>query len=82
MNEDLIIKKLLEHDEKFVEIKNTMATKDEVRELKVLVEEVVTITKGIKKEQVAQASWLGRLQKNDARQDKDIANIKTNLKMA
>ncbi len=82
MNEDLVIKKLLEHDERFDRIENTMATKDEFRELKVLVEEVVTITKGIQKEQVAQASWLGRLQKNDERQDKDIASIKTNLKMA
>ena len=45
MNEDKIIKKLLDHDERFDKLEEKMATKDDLREIQNTLEEITTIVK-------------------------------------
>lgn len=82
MNEDAVIQKLLDHDQQFQEIRSAMATKDDIRELKELVEEVVTITKKIREDHVFALEWLKRLQDKVDRQEEQIQKIMVQLHLA
>lgn len=88
MNEDKIIQEIMEIKEDIRSLKETSVTKDDFRELKGLVEEVVTITKKIREDHVFALEWLKRLQdKVDAQdkmlhtQDEEIRKIKMQLKI-
>ena len=89
MNEDKIIQKLIEHDEQLKDIRASISTKDDIRELKLLIEEVVVITKKIREDHIFALEWLKRLQDKVDEQDKalrqqhdEIRKIKTQLQMA
>ncbi|MSU75452.1 MAG: hypothetical protein EXS55_02985 [Candidatus Magasanikbacteria bacterium] len=79
---DRVFIKLIEHDDQLKEIRESMATKDDIRELKGIMESVITIAKKIQEDHVFAVEWLKRLQTQIDRQDEDIRQIKLQLKMA
>ena len=82
MNDDLIIKKLLEHDERFDRWEEKMATKDDMREIKNTLDVIVTEIKKIRDDHVFAVEWLKRLQTQVEKQEDDIRQIKLKLQMA
>lgn len=74
--------KLLEHDDRLERIEQTMATKNDVREIIGMLEPVVALAKRLEDERTVQAHRTKRLEDNDARQDEDIRLIKQELKLA
>ena len=92
MNEDKVIQKLLEHDDLFdllgQKLEGTM-TKEDGREMKATLEQVVTIAKKIQDDHFFTIELYRRLQaevdsqKDELhKQDKEIRKIKIQLKMA
>lgn len=79
---DRVFIKLIEHDDQLKEIRETMATKDDIRELKAMMENLTGIVKKIQEDHVFAVEWLKRLQTQIDRQDEDIRQIKLQLKMA
>ena len=82
MNEELVIKKLLEHDDRLQRIEEHMATKDDIRHLTDILEGIATMCKKIQEDHVFAIEWLKRLQTQFDRQEEDIRQIKMRLQMA
>lgn len=58
VNEEKIIQKLLDHDEKLARIEGTMATKDALREMTDILEDIATTVKDIRQEQITTTQWV------------------------
>ncbi len=82
MNEDLIINKLLEHEDRLKRIEENMATKDDVRRMTDLLEGIATIAKRIQEDHVFAIEWLKRLQSQYDKQEEEIRKIKLKLQIA
>ena len=82
MDEKKVITKLIEHDASLDRIERNMATKDDVRDMKDVLESIVTIAKKIQEDHVFAVEWLKRLQDHVERQDEEIRQIKLKLQMA
>ncbi|MBI4281107.1 hypothetical protein HY628_02840 [Candidatus Uhrbacteria bacterium] len=82
MNEDLIIKKLIDHDEQLLYIREHMVTKGDISKVTELLEWLVTAVKKIQDDHTFAIEWLKRLQDQFDRQDEEIRKIKLLLKLA
>lgn len=60
MNEELIVKKLLDHDERFDRLKVTMMTKADKVELLTVIENLAAIVHKIREDQVLMIEWMSR----------------------
>jgi hypothetical protein len=81
MNEDKLIRKLLEHDDRLDRIERNMASKDDVRRMTDLLEGIATICKNIQEEHTFAVEWVKRLQTQVERQEEDIRQIKLRLQI-
>lgn len=79
---DVVIKKLVEHDEQLADIREKMVTKKDYEKHTELLEEIATIVKTTRQEQVFTLDLVKKLEKRDETQDEDIKKIKIQLKMA
>lgn len=82
MDEDKIILKLIEHDEALKEIREHMFTKEESKQLFGALEDITTIIKTIREEQVFSIEWMKRMQDLVDRHEQELQKIKFQLKMA
>lgn len=80
MNEDKIIEKLLEHDQKFEILEKKMD--DGFNKVNETLEQMVTIMKKIQEDHTFALEWLKRLQDQVEKQEQDIIKIKKQLKLA
>ena len=82
MNEDKIIQKLFEHDEKFERV----ATKDSVDRLRDEMirgqEEMITILRRLDQERIFTAEWVRRIEKEVEEHREEIKRIKVQLNVA
>lgn len=80
MNEGKIIKKLLDHDERFDAIEKKIDTmRDESLTVK---DEMMVILKRLDQERILTIEWAKRLEDNAGKQQKEIDHIKHVLKIA
>lgn len=81
MNEDKIITKLAEHDGRF----NEMVTKDEFNQFKnqtlSIQDEMLTILRRLDEERIFTTAWVQRIEKEVEEHTKEIARIKSELKI-
>ena len=81
-NEDKIITKLMEHDEKF----ENLATKDELDKFREEVlsgqDAMMTILKRLDEERIFTQKWVREIEEEVRRQDEEIKKIKLQLKIA
>ncbi len=85
MNEDKVIQKLLEHDDRFERMEQKLentATRDELREIKTILESVAVDVKKIREDHLFVLEWMKRLQDKVDQQEEEIRRIKMQLKMA
>ncbi len=85
MNEDKIIEKLLEHDERLERMESRLdntATRDEIREIRSILEVIAVDVKKIREDHVFALEWMKRLQDKVDQQEEEIRRIKLQLKMA
>lgn len=82
MNEDKVIQKLVEHDDRLERIENAMMTKADGQKIMQTLDEVVIIVKKIREDHVFALEWLKRLQDKVDSQDEEIRKIKMQLKIA
>ena len=82
MDENKVIQKLVDHDEQLSFIRENMATGSDVREIKSVLESLVTIVKKIDEDHTFAVEWLKRLQTQVEKQEEDIRLIKLKLQMA
>lgn len=82
MDEDRIINKLLEHDERLSE----MVTKGEFQEFRREVttanEKMITILERLDQERIFTAEWIKRIESDVERHSQEIARMKQVLKIA
>jgi len=95
MNEDKIIKKLIEHDghfkrldkkliehdERLERIEENMVTKLEHNEVIDTLDKIMTILKRLDQERIFTKEWIKRIDKKVEKHDQDIAQIKEVLKI-
>lgn len=81
MNEDKIIKEIIDLKEEVRDIREMMATKDDIRQIMSVLETLVTAVKKIQEDHVFAVEWLKRLQARVDQQDEEIRRIKLQLKM-
>lgn len=81
MNEELIVKKLIEHDEQLSYIRQNMFTRDDGRKMMDILEGIATVVKKIQEDHTFAIEWLKRLQTQVERQQEDIQKIKVRLQM-
>lgn len=82
MDEDKIITKLLEHDERLERIEENMFTKEDSRKMMELLEGIATVCKNIQEDHVFAIEWIKRLQTKIDQQENEIHAIKARLQMA
>ena len=82
MNEDKIIQKLLEHDERFDKIDEEMVKKTDIREVMNTLEEVATIVKRLDQERIFTTEWIKRIEEKVEQDSLEIVKIKQVLKIA
>lgn len=82
MNETEIVKNIIEVREDTADIRATMATKDDMTEIKDMLENIVTVAKRIQEDQLFSIEWIKRLQDKVDKQDEQIHQIKLHLKLA
>lgn len=89
MNEDLVIKKLLEHDERLQRIEETMATKDNIRGLLDGQDQMMVILKRLDEERVFTYEMVKRiegrvdfLEKESGTQRQELNRVKLQLNIA
>lgn len=82
MNEDKIIKILLNHSEILEKMENSMLTKEDGRKMVNSLENVATICKKIQEDHVFAVEWLKRLQNRSEIHEDDLRRIKLHLKIA
>ena len=85
-NEDKIIKKLLDHDEKLERIEGKIATKRDVDDFKDKIitgqDEMITILKRLDQERIFTHEWVKQLENDVKKNTKDILKLKQVLKIA
>lgn len=82
MDENKVINEIISLRENVEIIKETMATKDDVRRMTDLLEGLTTIAKRIQEDHVFAIEWLKRLQNQFEKQEEEIRQIKLKLQMA
>ena len=89
MNEDKVIQKLVEHDERLDRIEKNMVTKDDYKKHTELLESIVTIVKKTQEDHSFSIEWVKRLQSQVDHQEQgsrkhedEIHKIKMQLKIA
>ena len=75
MDEQMFVKKLLDHDLRFDRIEERMATKDDIAELKQMMEKLTTMVAKIQEDQLFAIEWLKRMQDQVDKQAEDIRQI-------
>lgn len=82
MNEDRIIAKLAEHDQKF----GDLVTKGEFNQFKERVlstqDEMLSILRRLDEERIFTTAWVKRIEKEVEEHTKEIARIKSELKIS
>ena len=58
MSEEKIIKKLIEHGEQLEEIKQEMATKADIREVRGVLDKAMTILRRLDQERIFTVEWI------------------------
>ena len=71
----MFVKKLLDHDLRFDRIEERMATKDDIAELKQMMEKLTTMVAKIQEDQLFAIEWLKRMQDQVDKQAEDIRQI-------
>mgnify|MGYP001618081547 CR=1 FL=1 len=82
MNEDKIITKLLELDERVERMEQNMVTKSDNQRVLDTLEGIVTICKRIEEDHLFAIEWIKRLQTQVDHQESEIQKIKTRLQIA
>lgn len=82
MNEDKIIKKLIEHDDRLERIEETMATKKGIDRVMNVLDEVLTINRRLDQERIFTNERIKHLEEDVRRNTKDIVKLKNILKVA
>lgn len=82
MDEDKIISAVLQNREEIEVIKQNMVTKQEMREVRDILEGIATMVKKIDEDHTFAIEWLKRLQTQVERQEEDIRVIKLKLGIA
>lgn len=80
MDEDRVIKKLLEHDRRFDEM--AVDFKDFKNQVFTAQDEMLTILRRLDEERVFTAAWLNRIEKEVEEHKKEISKIKEHLKIS
>ncbi len=78
--EDKIIKKLIEHDERFDEIEEKMMT--EFGKVNKTLDGIVNIVERLDQERIFTNKWIKRIEAEVVQHSKDIKKIKQKLKIA
>ena len=82
MNEDQIIVKLIEHDERFNRLEEKMATKDDLRQVYNTLDAAMVILKRLDQERVFTAQWVSRIEQRVEEDHKEILRLKQVLNVA
>ena len=82
MDEHKVIQLLLSNQEQLQKIVQTMTTKEELNEVKGMLADLATMTKGISEEHMFSVEWLKRLQTQIELHGSDIDKIKLQLNLA
>ncbi|MCL5666426.1 MAG: hypothetical protein M1383_01505 [Patescibacteria group bacterium] len=75
MDENKVLQKLIEHDEQLADIKERMATKDDIREIRQVMDKAMTILERLDQERVFTVEWIRRI-------EGDVDKIKRQLHIA
>lgn len=79
MNEDKIIKKLLEHDEELKNIRENMLTREDGRKLFDTLEDIATRVKRIDEDRILSYQWIKRIEEKVDLHDEMLNKIKIHL---
>lgn len=79
MNEDKIIDKLFEHDNRFDKVGNKIDNM--TMEIFRRQDEIITILRRLDQERIFTASWIQRIEKEVEDHTREISRIKTELKI-
>ena len=82
MEEEKIIKKLLDHDEQLKFIRDNMVTKHELKGLSEGQDRMITILERLDQERVFTNEWIKRMERSTEEQQIEIKKIKQHLKIA
>ena len=82
MDEDKVINKLIEHDEKLQHIGSDMATKDDMRNVLDTLDDIATIAKRIDQERIFTTEWVRRIQDEVEQHQTEITKLKEALNIA
>ena len=89
MNEDKIIEKLIDHEEQLSEIKQRMATKEDIHEVMQTQDEMMTILKRLDEDRVFTHKWVDRIESDleqtksrVAQSEEELSKLKADLKIA
>lgn len=75
MNEDKILQKLVEHDERLDRIEQSMATKADIRDLHTVMDRALNILDRLDQERLFTVEWVKRI-------ENDVEKIKKHLHLA
>jgi hypothetical protein len=81
MQEDKIIQKLLEHDDRFDRLEKQVTTKDDLKEIKDTLEGIATIVQRLDQERIFTAEWVKRIENEVEKHRQEIIKIKQVLKV-
>lgn len=79
MQEDKIIQKLIEHDEKLNNITDKMMLKEDSRKIMETLEDIATRVKRIDEDRVFSYQWIKRIEDRMEIHEKDLQKIKAQL---
>jgi uncharacterized protein YjgD (DUF1641 family) len=89
MNEDKIIEKLIDHEEQLSEIKQKIATKDDIHEVMQTQDEMMTILKRLDEDRIFTHKWVDRIESDleqtksrVAQSEEELSKLKADLKIA
>jgi hypothetical protein len=82
MNNDAIIKKLLEHDERFDILEEKMVTRSDVNQIMTLMDKQIVILQRLDQERIFTQEWVRRIESDVEKSKKDIEHMKKLLKVA
>lgn len=79
MNEEKIINKLLEHDEEFRKIRESILTREDGRKLFDILEDMATRVKRIDEDRILTYQWIKRIEEKVELHDEMLNKIKIHL---